>query len=148
MNTQLETPAEPQWNEAASADPAESEAQSLVRLLTSVMSLGQMGAMWSEVQKILLLLKEMVVDIQPLLVNLAVARAVMGDGSSAQVLLDNGVDHLPDPDMATISLATALQLAGDARWEAYAHRVLSTSSDPKVRDLAETLLLAHEASSH
>jgi hypothetical protein len=106
-----------------------------------------MNGMRNEVHKILLLLNEMVVDRAPLLVSLAMASAVMGDGSVAETLLNEGVEHWPDAEMATISLATALQLVGAPEWQTHVQRLLATTSDPRVRELAEVMLLAHSASS-
>jgi hypothetical protein len=123
------------------------EALALTRLMTGVMALGQMNGMRAEVHKILLLLNEMVVDRHPLLISLAMASAVMGDGSVARTLLGDGVDHWPDSEMATISLATALQLVGDPEWQTHVQRLLATTSEPRVRELAETMLLAHSAGS-
>jgi Flp pilus assembly protein TadD len=131
--------------QAEAQTPAQTEAQALTRLLTGVMALGQMNGMRGEVGKILVLLNEMVVDRSPLLINLAMASAVMGDGSMAETLLSEGVEHWPDAEMATISLATALQLVGDLQWLTHVERLLATSADPRVRELAETMLLAHNA---
>jgi hypothetical protein len=127
--------------------PEQQEAHALMRLMTGVMALGQMNGMRNEVHRILLLLNEMVVDRHPLLISLAMASAVMGDGSVARTLLSEGVDHWPDAEMATISLATALQLVGDAEWQTHVQRLLATTSDPRVRELAETMLMAQSATS-
>jgi hypothetical protein len=133
--------------EATSPAPQQQEAQALTRLLTGVMALGQMNGMRNEVHKILVLLNEMVLDRHPLLINLAMASAVMGDGSVADTLLREGVEHWPDAEMATISLATALQLVGHPEWQSHVQRLLATTSDPRVRDLAEIMLLAQSAGS-
>ncbi len=133
--------------QTGSPAPLQTEAQALTRLLTGVMALGQMNGMRSEVQKILLLLNEMVLDRHPLLINLAMASAVMGDGSVADTLLREGVEHWPDAEMAIISLATALQLVGNPQWQDYVQRLLATTSDARVRQLAEIMLVAHAVAS-
>lgn len=120
--------------------PGQQEGQALIRLLSGVMALGQMCRMSDEVEKILTLLSKMVDERQPLLISLAIAAAVMGDGSVAKALLRDGVDHWSNPENATVSLATALQLVGDLEWKEHIERLLATTSDPGVREIAQNML--------
>ena len=141
---QLDDPVEQKKVEPTSQPAGEfvpSEAHMVAtRFLISAMMMGQMHQLHDDAKIIHKSLSLMMGDGDQLRITMAIGSAMGGDAEPAKKLLEEGVDHWPDADVAKLSLSLALKLAGDPAWKESPDTVMSTSVDPVARVFASTLL--------
>ena len=112
----------------------------VVRDLISAMMLGQMYGMQADTDLVHNAVVRMLGDPRELRVSLAFASAMGGDGEPARALLAEGIDDWPDAELAKVSLALALKIAGDPAWTEVAERTLAVSTVDDARRFARQLL--------
>jgi hypothetical protein len=111
-----------------------------IRHLLAAMMLGQMYRQPEDAETIRKAVAPTMGDGRELRLSLAFAAATGGDATVANALLAEGIDDWKNAEMAKMTLAMSLKIAGDPEWKALPERALATSSNPAVRAVATTLL--------
>ena len=116
----------------------------LTRHLIAAMMVGQMHGLHEDAQAVFAGVSCILGDARQLRITLAFASAVGADTAPAHALLDEGIDDWPDSELAKVSLALALKISGDLRWQEIVDRALIVNSDAATRLFAQNVQNAFE----
>lgn len=108
----------------------------LTRNLISCMMLGQLHGLPEETDRIFEAAAKLLGERQSLRISLAFASAFGGDVLPAKALLDEGFVDWPDPEMARLSVAMTLKIAGDTAYAAICEEILAVSTNDSSRRFA------------